>query len=79
MDNGVKKLIVSSPHCFHTFKNEYPEFMVNFEVVHMSQYILELINDGGLNSTGSFRNGLPIMTPVIWDGITGYMKNPERC
>ena len=30
IDNGVKKIIVSSPHCYHTFKNEYPEFMVNF-------------------------------------------------
>ncbi|MBW1809285.1 MAG: (Fe-S)-binding protein, partial [Deltaproteobacteria bacterium] len=33
IDNGVKKILVSSPHCYHTFKNEYPEFMVNFEVV----------------------------------------------
>ncbi|MBC2705435.1 (Fe-S)-binding protein [Desulfobacula sp.] len=54
IDNGVKKVIVSSPHCFHTFKNEYPEFMVNFEVVHMSQYLLELINEGRLELTGEF-------------------------
>ncbi len=54
IDNGVKKVIVSSPHCYHTFKNEYPEFMVNFEVIHMSQYILELINDGRLELTGEF-------------------------
>ncbi len=51
IDNGVKKVIVSSPHCFHTFKNEYPEFMVNFEVVHISQYILELLNEGRLEIT----------------------------
>ncbi len=54
IDNGVKKVIVSSPHCYHTFKNEYPEFMVNFEVVHMSQYLLELINDGRLELTGTW-------------------------
>ena len=54
IDNGVKKIIVSSPHCFHTFKNEYPEFMVNFEVVHMSQYLLELINEGRLELKGEF-------------------------
>lgn len=52
IDNGVKKIIVSSPHCYHTFKNEYPEFMVNFEVVHMSQYLLGLINDGRLELNG---------------------------
>jgi Fe-S oxidoreductase len=38
----VKKILVSSPHCYHTFKNEYPEFRVNFEVVHISQYMFEL-------------------------------------
>ncbi len=54
IDNGVKKVIVSSPHCYHTFKNEYPEFMVNFEVVHMSQYLLELIEEGRLELTGEF-------------------------
>jgi Fe-S oxidoreductase len=54
IDMGVKKIIVSSPHCFHTFKNEYPEFMVHFEVVHMTQYILELINDKRLDLKGDF-------------------------
>lgn len=54
IDNGVKKVIVSSPHCYHTFKNEYSEFMVNFEVIHMSQYILELINEGRLELKGEF-------------------------
>jgi len=54
IDNGVKKVIVSSPHCFHTFKNEYSEFMVNFEVIHMSQYLLELINAGRLELTGEY-------------------------
>ena len=48
IDHGVKKILVSSPHCYHTFKNEYPEFMVNFEVVHMSQYLFELVNEGRL-------------------------------
>ncbi len=48
IDHGVKKILVSSPHCYHTFKNEYPEFMVNFEVVHIAQYLFELVNEGRL-------------------------------
>jgi len=48
IDNGVKKVLVSSPHCYHTFKNEYPEFMVNFDVVHSSQFLIELIEAGKL-------------------------------
>jgi Fe-S oxidoreductase len=48
IENGVKKILVSSPHCYHTFKNEYAEFMVNFEVVHISEFILELMDSGRL-------------------------------
>lgn len=54
IDNGVKKILVSSPHCYHTFKNEYPEFMVNFEVVHASQYVWDLITTGRLPLTGEY-------------------------
>jgi Fe-S oxidoreductase len=46
IENGVKKILVSSPHCFHTFKNEYPEFMVKFEVVHISPYRHTLVQEG---------------------------------
>lgn len=48
IEKGVKKILVSSPHCYHTFKNEYPEFMVHFEIIHITQYLSELINEGRL-------------------------------
>ncbi len=45
---GVKKILVTSPHCYHTFKDEYPELGANFEIVHLSQYLAELIKQGAL-------------------------------
>ena len=48
IDNGVKKILVSSPHCYQTFKKEYPEFLVHFEVIHITEFLLQLINDGRL-------------------------------
>lgn len=48
IDHGVKKILVSSPHCYETFKNEYPEFLVHFEVVHITQYLAQLIEEGRL-------------------------------
>ena len=45
---GVTKIITASPHCFHTFKNEYPELGGNFEVVHFTQYLAELVREGRL-------------------------------
>ena len=63
IDNGVKKILVSSPHCFHTFKNEYPEFMVNFEVVHVTQYLRELIDEGRLELTKEYEKKVTYHDP----------------
>src|SRR6478735_1144064 len=41
--SGVKKIITTCPHCFNTLKNEYPDFGAKFEVVHHSDYLLELV------------------------------------
>lgn len=63
IDNGVKKVIVSSPHCYHTFKNEYPEFMVNFDVVHISQFLHGLIEEGRLEITGEYEKKITYHDP----------------
>ena len=44
----VKKLLTTCPHCFNTLKNEYPQFGGNFEVIHHTQLIADLIGDGKL-------------------------------
>ena len=44
--HGVKKIIVSSPHCYHAFKNEYPEFGGDFEVIHFTQLLAEWMDQG---------------------------------
>ena len=48
IDRGVRRILVSSPHCYQTFKNEYPELMVKFEVVHLTQLLAELLQQGRL-------------------------------
>jgi Fe-S oxidoreductase len=48
---GVKKILVTSPHCYHTFKDEYPELGANYEVIHFSEYLAELIKDGRIKLT----------------------------
>src|SRR5690606_15294262 len=44
-----KKIVATCPHCFNTLKNEYPSFGANYEVIHHSQYIMELIKEGKLS------------------------------
>ena len=56
----IKKIVTTCPHCFNTLKNEYPELGGNYEVVHHSEYIQELINDGKLTIEGGTFKGKKI-------------------
>ena len=43
---NIKKIVTACPHCFNTLKNEYPALGGNYEVIHHSQLLQELINSG---------------------------------
>lgn len=47
----VKRIVTGCPHCFNIMKNEYPELGGNYEVLHHTQFINELIKDGKLQIT----------------------------
>ncbi len=49
---GVKKVIAQCPHCFNTLKNEYPYYGGNYDVVHHSQLLEELVESGRLSLDG---------------------------
>lgn len=49
---GIKKIVTACPHCFNTIKNEYPNLGGNYDVIHHSTFLQQLINEGRLKVKG---------------------------
>jgi len=56
----VKKIVTTCPHCFNIIKNEYPELGGEYDVVHHTQLISELLNSGKLKVEGGQYKGKKI-------------------
>src|SRR5690554_4315377 len=48
----VKKIVTACPHCFNTLKNEYPELGGQYEVIHHTQFLKSLLDEGKLSIEG---------------------------
>lgn len=52
----VKKIVTTCPHCFNTLKNEYPELGGKYEVIHHTQLLRDLLEEGRMTiASGSFK------------------------
>jgi len=56
----VKKIVTACPHCFNTLKNEYPELGGQYEVLHHSTFLQQLINEGRIKVQGGEFKGKKI-------------------
>ena len=54
---SIKKIVTTCPHCFNTLKNEYPELGGIYEVLHHTQFLESLINEGRLKVEGGKYKG----------------------
>jgi len=52
-EQGVTKIVASCPHCFNTLANEYPDFGGNYEVVHHTELLAELVESRRLEPSSS--------------------------
>ncbi len=57
---NIKRIVTACPHCFNTIKNEYPELGGNYEVIHHSTFLQQLISDGKIKIEGGVFKGKKI-------------------
>jgi len=53
----IKKIVTTCPHCFNTLKNEYPNLGGNYEVMHHTQFLNDLLTEGRLKVEGGKYKG----------------------
>ena len=74
---NVKNIVTTCPHCFNTLKNEYTDLGADYEVVHHTEYLEQLISSGKLKIAGLIMNfhrdrfPKPIMNSVFYKFISG--------
>ena len=77
-EKGVSKIIVSSPHCYHTFKQEYQELGGDFEVLHFSQFIAGLLEEEKLRPVRSYPKKVAFHDPCYLGRHNNIYDEPRR-
>jgi Fe-S oxidoreductase/nitrate reductase gamma subunit len=75
---GVKRVVTACPHCFNTFKNEYPQYGGRFEVYHHSEYLAGLVDEGRLRPRSDGDKKITFHDPCYLGRQNGVYEAPRR-
>ncbi len=73
----VKKVVTACPHCFNTFRNEYPQYGGQFEVYHHSEYLAKLVSEGRLKPLAESERKITFHDPCYLGRQNGVYDAPR--
>ncbi|GAB3278992.1 (Fe-S)-binding protein [Actinocorallia lasiicapitis] len=76
-DAGVKKIVATCPHCFNTLANEYPQVGGHYEVVHHTQLLADLVDNGKLVPVTPIEENITYHDPCFLGRHNKVYKQPR--